>query len=273
MGNHCLLDRILEPGALTVLFQPILEYVEGWWRLHALECLVRGPKGTNLEAANLLFEYSRRKRAESLVDRACVAAILYEAGMLPLAENLCVNVHASTLGRDPDFPAYLAQLAEQHAIALPRITIEIVEHTPYWDQAAFLNALCELRKAGIKIALDDFGFGQSNYQMVIDCGPEKLKLDRYIVKGCHADPCRQAIIESVMLFAGRRGAQVVAEGVETPAELETLMRLGVTLIQGFLFFRPLSRTALMESVRKGATHFTLAANHLALTNPRNLNES
>lgn len=273
MGNHCLLDRILEPGALTVLFQPILEYSEGWWRLHALECLVRGPKGTNLEAANVLFEYGRKKRAESLLDRACVAAILHEAGRLPLAENLCLNVHASTLGRDAGFTDYLTRLAACYAIALSRITIEIVEHTPYWDQPVFFNALYELRKAGVKIALDDFGFGQSNYRMVVDCWPEKLKLDRYIVKGCHADPCRQAIVESVMLFAARRGAQVIAEGVETPAELETLMRLGVTLIQGYLFFRPLSRTELMECVREGGTHFTLAANNLDMLGRRNLNES
>ena len=270
MGNQCLLDRILAPGALTVRFQPILEYSEGWWRLYALECLVRGPQGTNVEAANLLFEYSRRKRAESLVDRACVAAILHEASMLPLTETLCINVHASTLGRDPNFPAYVAQMAGQHAIALSRITIEIVEHTPYWDQPVFFNALVELRKAGVKIALDDFGFGQSNYRMVIDCWPEKLKLDRYIIKGCHADAYRQAIIESIMLFASRRGAQVIAEGVERPAELETLMSLGVTLIQGYLFFQPMSRAELMESVQKGATHFTLAANHLGLQGRRNL---
>src|ERR1051325_4047429 len=72
LANRSLLDVILEPDALTVLFQPILEYRAGQWHLHALECLVRGPKGTNLEPANVLFEYARRKHAEGLVDRACV---------------------------------------------------------------------------------------------------------------------------------------------------------------------------------------------------------
>ncbi|HZS08157.1 MAG TPA: EAL domain-containing protein [Blastocatellia bacterium] len=247
MRDRCLLDLILEPGALTVLFQPILEYGQGRWRLNALECLVRGPKGTNLETANVLFEYGRRKRAESLVDRACVAAILEEARALPPSWDISLNVHASTLGRDAEFPAYLSQLADNYSIPLSRITVEIVEHTPCWDRPVFFNALNDLRKAGARIALDDFGFGQSNYQMVIDCMPEKIKVDRFIVKGCHADDCRQAIIESVALFARRSGAQLIAEGVENVADLQTVMSLGVSRIQGFLFFRPLSLTELLGS--------------------------
>jgi EAL domain-containing protein (putative c-di-GMP-specific phosphodiesterase class I) len=247
LGKYCLLDRILEPGALRVLFQPILEYNEVGWHLHALECLVRGPKDTNLEPANVLFEYARRKRAESLVDRACVAAILQEVSALPASAEICLNVHASTLGRDVEFVAYLRQMADNYSIPLSRITIEIVEHTPYWDRPAFLSALYELRQYDVKIALDDFGAGQSNYWMLLDCVPDKIKLDRYIIKGCHADDCRQAIIESVALFARRRGSQVIAEGVEDIEDLQTVMSLGITVIQGFIFFRPLSLTELKAS--------------------------
>jgi EAL domain-containing protein (putative c-di-GMP-specific phosphodiesterase class I) len=241
------LDLVLQPEALSVLFQPIIEYSKGRWRLHALECLVRGPKGTNLEPANVLFEYSRKKRAESLVDRACIAAILREASALPPLWDLCLNVHASTLGRDAEFSTYLAQTAETNLIPLSRITIEIVEHTPYWNQPVFFNALADLRKAGVKIALDDFGYGQSNYRMVLDCWPDKIKVDRYIVKGCHADDCRQAIIESVARLARRIRAQVIAEGVEDTADLQTVIALGVTLIQGYLFFPPLSLNELLHS--------------------------
>jgi EAL domain-containing protein (putative c-di-GMP-specific phosphodiesterase class I) len=225
---------------------------------------VRGPKGTNLEPANVLFEYARRKRAESLVDRACVAAILAEVSALPPCGDICLNVHASTLGRDAEFPAYLAQTAKRHAIPLSRITIEIVEHTPYWNQPVFFNSLYELRKAGAKIALDDFGFGQSNYQMVIDCLPEKIKVDRFIITDCHKDDCRQAIIESVVLFAKRRGAQVIAEGVENIADLQTVMKLGITLIQGFLFFRPLTLAQLLDRNLKGAENLLTP---LVLQNP------
>src|ERR1051325_3047348 len=146
LGNRCLLDVILEPDALTVLFQPILEYRAERWHLHALECLVRGPKGTNLEPANVLFEYARRKHAEGLVDRACVATILREVSVLPPCGDLCLNVHASTLGRDAGFPAFLAETAGRYAIPMSRITVEIVEHTPYWDQSVFFQALYELRK-------------------------------------------------------------------------------------------------------------------------------
>jgi EAL domain-containing protein (putative c-di-GMP-specific phosphodiesterase class I) len=241
------IDQKLGETKKVGLFQPILEHDAGRWHLHALECLVRGPKDTNLEPANVLFEYARRKRAESLVDRACVAAILREVSALPGSGEICVNVHASTLGRDVEFVAYLGQMADTYSIPLSRITVEIVEHTPYRDRPAFLSALYELRKYGVKIALDDFGAGQSNYWILLDCVPEKIKLDRYIIKGCHADDCRQAIIESVALFARRRGSQIIAEGVEDVEDLQTVMALGVTLIQGFIFFRPLSLTELKDS--------------------------
>ena len=91
-----LLDSILAPDALWVRFQPIFEISGGGRRLHALECLVRGPRGTNLETADVLFEYIRQKREESRVDRACVTAIFTAARALPTTVKLNVNVHAAT---------------------------------------------------------------------------------------------------------------------------------------------------------------------------------
>ena len=91
-----LLDTLLEPGRLSVVFQPIFEVGSGRLKLYSLECLIRGPKGTNAERPAVLFEYVRRKRAEGPIDRACVAAALDEAALLPGAMKFNVNVHAST---------------------------------------------------------------------------------------------------------------------------------------------------------------------------------
>src|SRR5262249_2233550 len=67
------------------------------------ECLMRGPSDTNIEPADILFEYARRKRAESAVDRACIAVALKAAQQLDTVPRFFLNVHASTLGRDADF--------------------------------------------------------------------------------------------------------------------------------------------------------------------------
>src|SRR5262249_2947951 len=96
-----LLDRILEPGGLSVRFEPILDVVGDEPRLHYLEGLIRGPRGTTVEAPDILFEYVRKKGSAAVVDRACIAAILGAARALPRHVSVAFNVHASTLALDP----------------------------------------------------------------------------------------------------------------------------------------------------------------------------
>ena len=81
--DSTLLDLILEPGRLSVVFQPMFEVGASRPQLFALECLIRGPKGSNAERPNILFEYVRRKRAEAAVDRACIATALADAAIFP----------------------------------------------------------------------------------------------------------------------------------------------------------------------------------------------
>jgi EAL domain-containing protein (putative c-di-GMP-specific phosphodiesterase class I) len=241
------LDRLFEPGAISVVFQPIFECRGGGRRLYALECLVRGPKGSNMEDPEILLEYVRRKREEARIDRICVETALRAARELPRLPRLCLNVHASTLGRDPDFVPFLAEAAAENEIALARLTVEIVEHAPPWDGPAFLEALTALRARGVRIALDDVGLGQSNFKMILDACPEYFKIDRYFVQGVHRDARRQAVLDSVTQLARRFGGRVVAEGVEEPADLRAVTARGIDLIQGFLFAPALSSAGLIES--------------------------
>ena len=247
MSERSLLDAVLEPGGLSVRFQPIFEYSRDKRSLHGVECLIRGPAGTNLESADVLFEYVRRKREESLVDRACVATSLERAAALPGEPNLALNVHASTLGRDRDFVGFLLGSAAGCAIALSRLTIEIVEHSPFWDGRSFLSALEQIRSNGIRLALDDVGLGQSNYRMILDCRPDYFKVDRYLVDGAHRDVYRLAVLESISHLAVKFGARVVAEGVEEESDFKAMRGLGIDLFQGYLFSRPLTASVLVTS--------------------------
>jgi EAL domain-containing protein (putative c-di-GMP-specific phosphodiesterase class I) len=236
-----LLDAILDPGGLRVLFQPIVEVgPEGKRGVHALECLTRGPQGTNLENAGVLFDYVRRKREESRVDRACVSTALDTAVAIPNRPLLSLNVHASTLGRDLGFPAFLGERAAAAGIPPGDLIVEIVEHAPPWDGHSFLAALQTLRDMGVRIALDDVGLGQSNYRMVLDCRPDYFKIDRYFAHGSAGDPHRRAVMESVHQLARKFGAQVVAEGIERPEDLETVTSLGIDLVQGYIFSPPVT---------------------------------
>ena len=242
-----LLDTLLEPGKLSVVFQPIFEVGSGQLTLHGLECLIRGPRGTNAERPGVLFEYIRRKRAESAIDRACIAAALAEATQLPVAARLNLNVHASTLGRDLGFPAFLLDRAAEAGIPPGLLVVEIVEHAPPLDVPAFRRALAELREAGLTIALDDVGLGQSNYKMILDVRPDIYKLDRYLVAGAWNDPYRQVILDSLARMVRRLEARAVAEGVEDTHELVAVEAAGIDLVQGFLFARPMPREEIVKA--------------------------
>ncbi|HEX7807213.1 MAG TPA: EAL domain-containing protein [Thermoanaerobaculia bacterium] len=240
MSEHSALNTILQPGGITPLFQPIVRTTDNGVTLHAVECLSRGPAGTNFAAAGVLFDYVRLKREESLVDRACISAAFAKAHLLPSDIHLSVNVHASTLGRDAGFVPFLTTLARSHSIAMSRITVEVVEHAPPWDGQSFLEALAQLRAHGTHLAVDDVGLGQSNFKMLIDVSPDLLKLDRYFVASCSSDSKRRAVVSAVTHLAREFGAEVVAEGVEDIADVEVLRDYGISLFQGFLYARPLA---------------------------------
>ena len=98
----------------------------------------------------------------------------------------------------------------------------------------FRDALDTLRRVGLRIALDDVGLGHANYRMVLECRPDYLKVDRFFVKGVHADFYRDAVLESICHLAHRIGARVVAEGVDDDADLTALRALRFDLAQGYL---------------------------------------
>ena len=234
------LNRILQPGGITPVYQPVYRSTATSLAVHGVECLSRGPKGTNFEQADVLFDYVRLKREESLVDRACIAAALRGASALPASLHFGVNVHASTLGRDHGFIPFLQSTAAATGIELARITVEIVEHAPPWDGMSFLSSIEQLRQLGAAIALDDVGLGQSNFKMMLDVRPEYLKIDRYFIDHCATDPLRRSVITAIRTLAADFNAELVAEGVENADDLRALQDLGVSLMQGFHLMQPLT---------------------------------
>lgn len=236
-----LLDSILDPAAISTLFQPVFEMNEstgGCPEVRFVECLSRGPRGTNMESAGVLFEYARRKGREAALDRVCIESAfraISESGYRPA---ISLNVHASTLEREPDFPGFFAGLASSRGLPTAGMILEIVEHGADGFGPTFDRALAALRGLGVRVALDDIGLGQSNYRRILDCRPDYFKLDRYLIQNCHADSSRGALLDSLTLLARRLGARVVAEGVETPEELFEVGRHGIDLFQGFLLAKP-----------------------------------
>lgn len=155
------------------------------------------------------------------------------AAIPALPDNVYMSVNAS--------PALICSLAGDEmpgGLPLDRIVLEITEHVPIDDYDVLLEAMRPARERGLRVAIDDAGAGYSSFRHILLIKPDVIKIDISITRGIDTDPARRALATALISFAREIGASLVAEGVETIDELETLEHLGVTLAQGYFFARP-----------------------------------
>ncbi len=254
MALHEVFSLMLVPRNVRTVFQPIVAVGGGAATLHSVECLTRTPADVSHVSPQDLFDHARNVGAEALLDRSCVVAALRAAGKLQGQFRVSVNVHASTLAADADLPVFIAETSTDCGIALARLTVEIVEHSPPHGVKAFRTALAKLRAFGMLVAIDDIGLGYSNFRMIVDAQADYFKIDRYFVSGIERDPYRFAVLESVAKLAQKVDARVIAEGIETASELAYVLEAGIDLAQGFYFSEPLTPERLQEHPMLEGSH-------------------
>ncbi|HEX8618103.1 MAG TPA: EAL domain-containing protein [Thermoanaerobaculia bacterium] len=247
-----LLETLFVPGAITTLYQPIVALADPQ-EIFAVECLTRGPAGTNLHRADVLFDYVRAKHAADRVDRLCIATAFASLPPIPHHIAVTLNVHAATIAAADAF-AYLIEEGVRNGIAADRIIIELVEQAPALDTHGFVESVHALRAAGVRFALDDFGNGHSSLRLAMDVAPELIKLDRNFIDGCSRDARRRATIAFVRHFAAECGARVIAEGIESAEDARALLDLGIPLAQGYYFSKPLAAAALPHACQGEISH-------------------
>jgi EAL domain-containing protein (putative c-di-GMP-specific phosphodiesterase class I) len=118
------------------------------------------------------------------------------------------------------------------------VTLEITESVPikYFSQCH--SVLAEIRKKGVELAIDDFGAGFSNVKYIADLRPEIVKFDRELIAGVAPATDQARLLDSLVRLCHEMGAKVIAEGIETKVELDTVIALGVDYGQGYLLARP-----------------------------------
>jgi len=233
--SSTLFEQLHRRAAIRVEFQPIVSLRAGERSLYALEALVRGPRGTNAERPDVLFEYARRKGVETTIDLICIGEILAAAAVLPETVSISINVHGSTVSDVPGFAQTFLSDAAKHGIGPRRLMLEILEHRGAWTMSTFRASLDTLRDAGVRIAVDDLGVGASNFRMIVDCRPDHLKVDRYVVQGCSHDRYRSAVLQSIVTLAHACAAVPIVEGIEDEVDLQHVVALGIDLAQGWHF--------------------------------------
>jgi EAL domain-containing protein (putative c-di-GMP-specific phosphodiesterase class I) len=153
------------------------------------------------------------------------------------AIELSVNVSAEHLA-DPSLPGDVAHAAELYGLRAGTLTLELTETTAI-DEATVLRAAAVLRAAGVCLALDDFGTGYASLEYLRRFPLDAVKVDRSFVAGVDRHPEDRAIVRAIGWMARASGLGVVAEGVETEAQLAQVRSLGCERAQGFLLACPM----------------------------------
>lgn len=151
---------------------------------------------------------------------------------LPAPLYLAVNASPATVV-DPRLARLLAPLP------LERLVLEITEHDAIADVDAINTALAPLRARKLRLAVDDAGAGYSGLQQILCLKPDLIKLDRALIQDIHRDPAKRSLAIALASFARATDSQLIAEGVETEAELAMLHTAGIENIQGYLLGRPM----------------------------------
>ena len=162
---------------------------------------------------------------------------------LGLRMRVAVNISAHQLRQDDFVPHLLRQLSE-HGVPPGRLTCEITETVAMEDTAHSRSAFERLRRAGLHVSIDDFGTGQSSLALLRQLPAAELKIDQAFVGDLGHSERARSIVQAIVQMARTLGLRVVAEGVETNAQRDALVALGCDELQGFLFARPMSATAL-----------------------------
>lgn len=222
------IDGALAPGGFDTVLQPIFEL--GRPVPSGFEALCRF-SAEPYRSPDLWFgEAARLGRQVELELRVMDRALdLLEA--LPGEVYLSVNLSPDTVVQGDLF-------ARLRGRDLGRIVLELTEHATVSDYPALLTCLAPLRFEGMLLAIDDAGAGYSGLQHIVQIRPDIIKLDMTLTRDIDRDWPRRSLATALVHFAAETRAVIVAEGIETEAELDVLRALGVHRGQGYLLGRP-----------------------------------
>jgi diguanylate cyclase (GGDEF)-like protein len=227
--------ELLAPGRIRAALQPVVRLRDR--TVLGYEALCRFTPRGGLRTPDDLFAAVVITGQKLDVDAACLAAA-FAAGIQTPPATLFVNVAVETLVEGSPAGDRLARMAEAAGVAPENVVLEVSERTPIGDLTRLRRVVAELRASGFRIAIDDAGAGHASMLVIAEVQPEFIKIDRQLIRGIDVSAARRALAVSLLSFGAHINARVVAEGIETDDELQTLMSLGLQFGQGWLLGRP-----------------------------------
>lgn len=244
-----------DPSAHALHAQPIVELTTGFVAGYELLSRFAGPWHAT---PDVWFAAAQRWGANPALQARVLEKAVAARADLPPNTFLTVNVDPHLLADD-----LVADALLRHA-DLSRLVLELTEHTRVDEAGRAMAALHRARAAGALVAMDDAGTGYAGLELLLALRPDIVKLDRALVTGVDADPVKRALVEVFGDLVGRMDGWILAEGVETRAELEALIGLGVPLGQGWALGRP-QPEMLVALPPEDAAHIRATSSRASLT--------
>jgi EAL domain-containing protein (putative c-di-GMP-specific phosphodiesterase class I) len=219
----------------AMAFQPIVDTEAG--NVFAYEALIRGVDGAG--AATMLAQVTEANRYS--FDQACrVKAIesAMAAGLMESDACLSINFLPNAVYSPMACIQLTLQTARAAGMPLDRLIFEFTENEQMGSPEHVSSIIDTYRQIGFKVAMDDFGSGDSGLGRFVNFRPDEIKLDMALVRDVDSDPRRQAIIRALVGMCAELDTLLIAEGIETAGEAAALRALGVRYHQGYWYARP-----------------------------------
>lgn len=236
MRSYISLQKIISQGSIVTFFQPIVSLQD--MDILGYEALTRGPEDSGFDDPEVLFSYAENTNLILELERLCRRNALKSAQALHLDRKLFLNSSARAV-LDSDFtPDHIAEFVAELGLDKRNVVLEITERIAIQEWDTFKKVLRQFRNHGFKIAVDDIGAGYSSLQAIAELEPDFLKFDVSLVRNINESLIKRGLLETLVALSHKIRAQLIAEGVETKLEFQTLRSLGVTLGQGYYFASP-----------------------------------
>jgi EAL domain-containing protein (putative c-di-GMP-specific phosphodiesterase class I) len=223
-------DVVAAGEALEIHLQPIVALDKPLGTPVGFEALARFQVAP-YEPPNVWLERASQAGLQRELELSCVRHALTHLSAFPATPYLAVNVSPETLV-SAEFERIVSE------VAADRLVVEVTEHEVVREYDLLVRVIGGLRERGLRLAVDDAGAGFASFRHVLELSPEIIKLDTHLIRGVSEDRSREALIRSLVSFAEDVGATLVAEGIESRADLMTLRNARVPFGQGYLFAHP-----------------------------------
>jgi EAL domain-containing protein (putative c-di-GMP-specific phosphodiesterase class I) len=232
------LKRIIVREEVAILYQPIVSLQD--LSIFGFEALSAASGGAGIEGAEMLFALAEEVNLSTQLDRVCRHRALNDAQPWLGDSRLFLNTNPRTVEEIGTREDALFHLFQNNNVSPHNVVLEITERSAIANLAVFEATLNRFRDHGIGVAVDDAGAGYASLNTIARLKPDFLKFDMALVRDIDKDRVKQELLATVQELGGRVNARVIAEGIETPAELETLFRAGVEFGQGYFISKPKS---------------------------------